>query len=621
MKHYKTDKVFEASRHIDHDSGAYKGMSPKDDYSDFKITFNQNGDVVFNLSYSHLEDNIDHGPRNYRQKSVFLGSYSIEEESPEKSILKLDLCIEERTILEDSSFDFKNLEIINSNVSITFTVFHAEKEYDFVFSCVGEEDVFSYFRGGFLFAPPFNIPFTQNGKVANALTNHQGDLSLDAITSISDNAAVALAMYQGDLSLDTVTSISDNAADVLIKHKGGLSLNGLTTLSAEVAKTLAKQQGNLSLNAITNLSDNAASALAMHQGDLSLNAITNLSDNGASALAMHQGDLHLGGLTNLSDSPGHIKLAEKLAKSSGFLYLDNLSELSLAAADALTKQQGDLSLNAITNLSDNAAAILAMYQGSSLSLKGLTTLSDNAGATLAMYQGDLDLGLTHLNDSPGHIKLAEKLVKNSGPDGIGLHNLSELNDAIAQLLVNYKGNLQLDGLTTLSDNTAATLAKHQFHLSLDGLTILNDSPGHIGLAEKLGKGEKYDLRLSLKYLGDIAAEALVNNNNEGVDLHLNGLDNLSDKAAEALAKHQGRSLRLDGLTSLSDKAAEALAKHQGSLHIRGLGNLSDKAAEALVKHQGDLYLNDILFKKITAALKHQVGHLALAIKMAEQKYR
>ena len=598
MKHYKTDKVFEASRHIDHDLGAYKGMSPKDDYSDFKITFNQNGDVVFNLSYSHLEDNIDHGPRNYRQKSVFLGSYSIEEESPEKSILKLDLFIEERTILEDSSFDFKNLEIINSNISITFTVFHAEKEHDFVFSCVGEEDVFSYFRGGFLFAPPFNIPFTQNGKVANALTNHQGDLSLDAITSISDNAAVALAMYQGDLSLDAVTSISDNAADVLIKHKGELSLNGLTTLSTEVAKTLAKQQGNLSLNAITNLSDNAASALAMHQGGLHLGGLTNLSDNAASALAMHQGDLHLGGLTNLSDSPGHIRLAEKLAKSSGFLYLRNLSELSLAAADALVK-----------------------HKGGYLSLTGLTTLSDNAAATLAMYQGGLDLGLTHLNDSPGHIKLAEKLAKGYPGPGIGLHNLSELNDAVAQLLVNYKGNLQLDGLTTLSDNAAATLAKHQFHLSLDGLTILNDSPGHIGLAEKLGKGAKYDLRLSLKYLGDIAAEALVDNNNEGVDLHLNGLANLSDKAATALAKHQGRSLRLDGLTSLSDKAAEALAKHQGSLHIRGLGNLSDKAAEALVKHQGDLYLNDILFKKITAALKHQVGHLALAIKMAEQKYR
>ena len=56
-------------------------------------------------------------------------------------------------------------------------------------------------------------------------------------------------------------------------------------------------------------------------------------------------------------------------------------------------------------------------------------------------------------------------------------------------------------------------------------------------------------------------------------------------------------------------------------------NINDPTSNFETKKDFFVYLDDIqqnnpiLFKKITAALKHQVGHLALAIKMAEQKYR
>jgi len=64
----------------------------------------------------------------------------------------------------------------------------------------------------------------------------------------------------------------------------------------------------------------------------SLYELTELSDAAAQSLSKHKGDLDLYGLTELSDTA-----AESLAKHQGDLYLDGLTELSDAAVKHLEK--------------------------------------------------------------------------------------------------------------------------------------------------------------------------------------------------------------------------------------------------------------------------------------------
>jgi hypothetical protein len=56
--------------------------------------------------------------------------------------------------------------------------------------------------------------------------------------------------------------------------------------------------------------------------------------------------------------PGHIALAERLSKHEGDLNLNGLTELSDAAAESLSKHEGELYLSCLTSLSDAGAESL-----------------------------------------------------------------------------------------------------------------------------------------------------------------------------------------------------------------------------------------------------------------------
>ena len=55
--------------------------------------------------------------------------------------------------------------------------------------------------------------------------------------------------------------------------------------------------------------------------------------------------------------------ADALSKHEGYLLLDSLTELSTAQAEALSKQDGRLDLKSLTSLSDVAAEALAKHEG------------------------------------------------------------------------------------------------------------------------------------------------------------------------------------------------------------------------------------------------------------------
>ncbi|MFM8272305.1 MAG: DUF1588 domain-containing protein, partial [Gemmata sp.] len=92
------------------------------------------------------------------------------------------------------------------------------------------------------------------------------------------------------------------------------------------------------------------------------------------------------------------------------------------------------------------------------------------------------------------------------------------------------------------------------------------------------------------------------------DLALDGLAELSDDAAAALADHRGGTLSLNGLKNLSDAAAAALARHDGRLSLNGLATLSAAAAGALAKHPGDWLILDGLTTLTASAASALAQH-------------
>ena len=148
--------------------------------------------------------------------------------------------------------------------------------------------------------------------------------------------------------------------------------------------------------------------------------------------------------------------------------------------------------------------------------------------------------------------------------------------------------LTLNGLKSVDAKTAEVLAGDRISpLFLDGLVELSEEA-----AKALAQHKRLLSLNGLTTLSDEAAKALAEH--MGL-LCLNGVTTLSDGAATALAQHKGDWLFLNGMTTLSDAAAEALAQNRGDyLSLNGLTTLSDVAAKTLTQYKGqNLYLNGL----------------------------
>jgi hypothetical protein len=140
-----------------------------------------------------------------------------------------------------------------------------------------------------------------------------------------------------------------------------LELNELTTLTVDVAQILASHKCALYLNGLTDINDEAAEALAKYSDILHLDGLITLSEKAAVAL----------GSRPCSDVKGQRSLS-----------LASLNTLSPRLASALVTHKGELSLNGLSVLTDEAAKVLSTYNGDALRLYGLVTLSDEAAKAL-----------------------------------------------------------------------------------------------------------------------------------------------------------------------------------------------------------------------------------------------
>jgi mono/diheme cytochrome c family protein len=460
-----------------------------------------------------------------------------------------------------------------------------------------------------------------------------GRLLLDHLTALSPEAARELARHEGWLSLNGLTSLSNDAAEALGQHKGQLHLNGLTQLSDATAKALARHNGELSLNGLTSLSDEGADAFAKHTGGrLSLNGVTSLSTDAVKALSQRKGGgpLQFHGLTSLS-----VEVAAVLSKMQGNQWdgrLPNIKTLPVGVAGALAKREGGLSMEGLTELSDEAAVVLGPKLNGRL--PALKSLAPELAKALAKTRGPIVLdGLTTLSDDA-----ALALANDQHRGDLHLNGLTTLSPAAARAVCKREGDLYLNGLTTIPDETLKALAEHKAPgfarpvVYLKGLTKLSDEgaaviaawpkwcgelPALTALSDKtaaaLAASRNWDGSLpALKALSPEVARALAQHRG---NLSLPGLADLSDEAAEALAGHKDGHLSLDGLKALSPKAAAALARHDGRLSLNGLTTVSEDAAKALAAHPGDwLFLDGLgtLSDAAAGALARHPGVVSLA---------
>ena len=150
-------------------------------------------------------------------------------------------------------------------------------------------------------------------EVAKELAQYDGCLCLNCLVDdLTGEVAAALANHkaQGGIFLDKLTRLLPETAEALADYKGGmLSLNGVTSLSDEAAVALGRYLGratvSLHLRGLRSLSYRAAVGLAKYLGryesSLDLDGLTSLSVRTARELAKCRGILHLQGVTKLSE--------------------------------------------------------------------------------------------------------------------------------------------------------------------------------------------------------------------------------------------------------------------------------------------------------------------------------
>jgi hypothetical protein len=435
--------------------------------------------------------------------------------------------------------------------------------------------------------------------LARAAAQNLHSLSLDNLKFISPKAASAFALLEGNLTLNGLTSLSEDVARSLcvgdgtvdrrqLRRRGTISFNGLEVLSDDVAQIFAEfGTWDFYLDRVTSLSNKAALHLlkggvffrlrgipvdatgleqaeeltdddvsnvllaAMGSANLELPRLRKISDIAAQALAFVDGGsrqegLHLNGLRELSDNA-----FQALASVSGFLALRSLEAISPAQLRALHRwRKLNPELTRGTDLEtlwrkftervrergiipdteeDLALLDAATFFPDSLDIPELQEISHAAAKILFFYPEGLFLdGLKQLPDLSQVVSAGSDLRSKALPNGriLSLNGLREISESnLIELLKQKDGLLLLDGLKSLPESEATLLAISRYRgaISLDGITTLS-----LALAEALAKSEFSQ------------SDRLDANDRVEFSISLNGVAQFEDGATDALSKYHGK---------------------------------------------------------------------------------
>lgn len=412
---------------------------------------------------------------------------------------------------------------------------------------------------------------------ATALLKKPNSLRVDVV-DLSPEAAAVLATYKGELRFEALTTLSAETAAALATRSSQIDLPKVSALTPAVAKALATTKGQLHLSGVKELPTDVAKELAAHTGRLAL-GVTELSDEAAAALAKHGGDLRLSGLKGLTS----LVLAERLGQQE-WLFLDSVTKITPEIARAICPPENRKKFNnhvqlyiGLTELPADVAAAITAGRGH-VSMGSLETISDEAAAAWSGPFANIRLfGLKKLSPAAG-----ASLAKGSGifdVRGFGPELSDETAAAVAkQMAAGPHRMIDFNGLKKLSSPpfAVAVLRRYQQgpHSTLNGVAEISDDVAR-ALAEYKGNLNGLPSLTSLKSTPLAAKYAA-----QPGDLKFPKLTVISDDVARALATHKGK-LDLSGLQSLSAEASEALAKHDGEVVLSGLTTLSESGAAAL----------------------------------------
>ena len=493
--------------------------------------------------------------------------------------------------------------------------------------CFGEEAQFCFHRGtnglqnisnfGFLAAD--RLYFDQitdlDEELASLLSPLRRILSLRRVKTIDLNSLKKLmeakvkagSLYHkyyvfACLELG-IESLDFESAAVLSKFDGQLSLPNLKHIDAKVASKLRGVKWNLLLGIETIDVETARALTDLPKKSMGRNLhFPNLKDCEAEALSLlalitphDHGNVKAPGKLILGFEKMHLEQAKIIfSKKGGYdcVSLPNLRECSGEIFKVISESMDErnaycrsVRFDSLERISaEQAQALVSNLKATWFSLNGLKRLESGVAEQLSNYKPRGYSKLLALDGIQSlTIEDAAHLGKLCGVEYLYLNGISTIDPAVAYELSKFAGALSFGGLKSICDDSAKELAKHGANKpSQSPNQSPNPSRGLFCPPDDVTNLDAILILDGLLELSEKAAEYLASH--KGNQIKLDGLKELSENAAKALSCYRGK-LSLNGLTELSDAAAEALSKHQGVLWLHGLSELSDAAAEALCKHQ------------------------------------
>ena len=509
-------------------------------------------------------------------------------------------------------------------------------------------------------------------KVAQCLAKNEGEkLSLNGLCELSPELAEALSNYQGILELNGITSLDEKTAGALSSFAGQfLDLSGLSDLGEDTLIKLAACDSALGLGGLKNISEKAAEVLVGQESrELHLQGLIEISDETALILSRNsKNHLNEGVEKQIKDAEKKSVMStavipkseiskirklikteegEKLALAAELLKSFNAAETDYASLFPKTVVYRLLSTWDST-IWDDLCEILCPHRKIFEMLKEQIEKRVNSKSQNYDAQVELEENLSHLcehcdgkalellaelrkdenwvsslTNSDSHIALAKSLVlsRNNDPEysGLGLDGvtelqeeparelikldgvlrfkcLDELSDEVAEILSNHKHGIHFElpvhegGLKTLSDKAAESFSKHQGQLKFRALNEISEKG-----AEYLSKHPNLildgypDEQLEIKELiiskrGPLTKEIVERFLEDDKSVQLDGYATVNDDAVDALMGYSGHSIDLDGLKELSDESMEKLSNLKCWLSFNGFTELNDTQAESLSKY-------------------------------------
>lgn len=475
-----------------------------------------------------------------------------------------------------------------------------------------------------------------SAESAQALVDLRGHLVLTSLSELeSVSLAEKLAARPGALSFPYLTSVSPEIAAALAKTEKSLTLAGLTDVAPEVQRRLAETVGTLSLPNLRNL-DGLPLAKKLGAVCVLLPQVDSVSVEQVKRFAGIKGQGSFWGAVYLPvrvvtpeiaralvEVPIAINLTlvgnEPLADDVLRLLLRSRMKISMRDLEELTAEQVRIVASGLSSTKfrsgvvefapisfpklqrlDSALLAEMLARATGFNFPSVKEISPEAAAALGVLPDAEYRGLK------GAVLM--------GPSGnLSLPSLQELTPEVARLLLRKRWiSISLPSVEDISLETVRSLARQTNRLTLGIRSMPVELAG--AFTESPTEMTMGGVGFSFPYLTELTPEA--------AQILVSSLSKDIQEIGGGMKVSRSPKLSFGGdvsSTTLSPALATELAKYQGDLTIEGLGELRNDSAAALASFAGlNLRLSGPAVEKLSpqaaASLAKVAGVLQLPLR-------